>query len=678
MCFFKRNLKHIILLTVFVAVVFIAMALADGIQRGFGKINVSVGTLSVDYRTMDGESQTGVIGYKLYVPKTANAANKAGAVLLLHGYQNDRETSAAFALELARRGLVVLSIDEFGHGASDIGMRYRGYVNHKVTVNYGLDSREEGAFVEIGGPIRYKVLMNLSNMDFFLSKYSEDEAGNKILDSSMGGVAAYAFLSNLPYVDGERMAVSGHSMGTWASWSVAAAYSGKTIAPKAVVLQAGELFTQDAYDSGNIRFNNVLLLTAKWDEFSMFRDYSKQTVNDSVIRDEVSSAFLGVPFGTGQWNTTYGDFADGSARRRELVLTNHRLLTHDKRAIAATIDWLDQAIGIETDLKRTDQVFALKEVLVLIATISAIASMFALMMLLLEVPFFRYISHPEAVAERAEKVKTGWSWWKGAIITILIAGLSYPFMTQLGHGLLPLPETSVFRMTIGNGFLSWYLFLIIVMLVTTLIPGRKAKKAGRPLDFCDLGLSTPEKKEDFDWVLFGKSALLVLVMVGFMYALCELCETLFKLDFRFIWPFFKGFSWERLLQFLVYLPFFLLFFILNNSKIFAQMQNSGADKKGFKGFLSCWWRNALLMAILLLILIEYIPFFLGLGPGADLLFSPTFGGPFMSLLIVFAPQVLVFSILCTIAYRRTGNIFVGAMTVASLACWIITGGSAIL
>lgn len=121
MCFFKRNLKHIILLTVFVAVVFIAMALADGIQRGFGKINVSVGTLSVDYRTMDGESQTGVIGYKLYVPKTANAANKAGAVLLLHGYQNDRETSAAFALELARRGLVVLSIDEFGHGASDIG-----------------------------------------------------------------------------------------------------------------------------------------------------------------------------------------------------------------------------------------------------------------------------------------------------------------------------------------------------------------------------------------------------------------------------------------------------------------------------------------------------------------------------------------------------------------------------
>ena len=99
-----------------------------------------------------------------------------------------------------------------------------------------------------------------------------------------------------------------------------------------------------------------------------------------------------------------------------------------------------------------------------------------------------------------------------------------------------------------------------------------------------------------------------------------------------------------------------------------------------KGFLSCWWRNALLMVggILILILIEYIPFFIGAGPGADLLFSSTFGGPFMSLMIVFVPQVLVFSVICTYTYRKTGSVYVGAMTVATLACWIITGGSAIL
>ena len=49
-----------------------------------------------------------------------------------------------------------------------------------------------------------------------------------------------------------------------------------------------------------------------------------------------------------------------------------------------------------------------------------------------------------------------------------------------------------------------------------------------------------------------------------------------------------------------------------------------------------------------------------------------------SLLILFVPQVLVFSLLCTWLYRRTGSVFPGALLVASLAAWIVTGGSAML
>ena len=82
--------------------------------------------------------------------------------------------------------------------------------------------------------------------------------------------------------------------------------------------------------------------------------------------------------------------------------------------------------------------------------------------------------------------------------------------------------------------------------------------------------------------------------------------------------------------------------------------------------------------VLVIVFIEYIPFFAGIGPGADILFGSTFGGPFMSILIVFVPQVLVFSLLCTYIYRRTGNVYTGAFTVATLAAWVITGGSAIL
>lgn len=150
--------------------------------------------------------------------------------------------------------------------------------------------------------------------------------------------------------------------------------------------------------------------------------------------------------------------------------------------------------------------------------------------------------------------------------------------------------------------------------------------------------------------------------------------------FRFICPFFKTFSGARFVQFLIYVPFFALFFLLNNSKIFAGMRTEATYASGAKGFCATWWRSALLMigGVLVIVLIEYIPFFAGLGPGADLLFSSTFGGLFMSILIVFVPQVLAFSLLCTYIYRRTGNVYTGAFTVAAMAAWIITGGSAML
>lgn len=667
----KKWMKYLICLVSLIVIVFGCMIGANAIQNNGGNVKVEMGHVEVE----DGK----VLTYKLYSPKSATTTNKAPAVLMLHGYQNDHETSAAYAIELARRGVVVMALDEYGHGATNISMIERGYVNHKVTVNYGNDVEGE-SYLEIGGQKRYKVLINFSNLSFFIDKYSKDNEGNSIKDSSMGGTYAYAYLSTLDYVDGTRMAVSGHSMGTWASWSVAAVFSGLTIAPKAVVLQCGELFSNSVYDSSTIKFNNVLLLQAKYDEFNYFRDY-KNVVNDSLLTSELRTNFLGTSTNEAKWNTTYGDFFDGSARRIELLYTNHRLTTHNSKGITTSINWLTNAIGIETNLKPTNQVYHFKELLVLIATLAGVASMMPVMLLVTELPFFKSVR--ASVPNRESKVKKGWKWWKGAIITMLISGLTYPFLTQLGHGLLPLPETTIFRMTIGNGFLSWYLFLIIIMLITTIMPFVKSKKTDNEIDYVDLGLANEEngvKKKKMDWKLCGKSALLALIMVGFMYLLVVLCESLFMLDFRYIWPFFKSFTGTRFLQFLAYIPIFVVFFVLNNSKIFSQMRNEYATKPGFKGFISCWWRNALCMVggILFIILIEYIPFFLDLGPGVDLLFSSTFGGPFMSLMIVFVPQVLVFSLICTYLYRKTGNVYTGAFVVAALACWIVTGGSAML
>lgn len=664
----KSNVKRpLALLLCLLIAIFACMAFAHGVQTDGGKIAVSEGVIETD---------AGQLTYKLYIPDTASAASPAPGVLLLHGYQNDHETCAAYAIELARRGVVVMALDEYGHGSSEAGLLNRGYINQRVKVNFGEDSSEDGTFVEIGGSKRYRLLMNFSNLSFFDEHYTTDSEGNTITDSSCGGIAAYAVLADMDCVDPSRLAISGHSMGTWSSWSVAAAYAGAVseegvdITPKATVLQCGELFRESAYDSENIYFNNVLLLQAKYDEFSYFRDY-EPFLTDEVLHSDLRAEFLGCSNEDAAWDTTYGSFADGTARRMELLETNHRLTTHNAAGLAVALDWFAEALDLTAGLSSTDQVAMVKELLVFAAMLCAIAAMLPLMELLLHTPFFRKTAH--ALPSRDGILPKG-RWWKNAAITLFLAGASYPFMTQLGHALFPFPE-GIFRMTIGNGFLCWYLLLIVIMLLTTWLSCRKAKAPWH-----SLGLSAPEKARRLDWALMGRGALLALCMVGFVYILTAVCEALFLLDFRFIWPFFKTFTLERLGQFCVYFPLFALFFLLNNSKIFASMRTDGTYQPGLKGFLSCWWRYALLMigGVLVIVLIEYVPFFMGIGPGADLLFGSTFGGPFMSILIVFVPQVLVFSVLCTYIYRRTGNVYTGAFTVAALAAWIITGGSAIL
>ena len=657
----KRSLA---LLTALIVLIFACMGIAHGIQTGWGAIDVSLGVI---------ETEVGNLTYKLYVPSTATETAKAPGVLLLHGYQNDRETCAAYAIELARRGAVVLSLDEYGHGGSTAGLFERGYVNHRVKVIFGEDSEEAGTFVSVGGAKRFRLMMNFSNLSFFDEHYTVDAEGNTITDSSCGGVAAYAVLADMPMVDECRLAVSGHSMGTWSSWSVAAAYSGTAIAPRATVLQCGELFRKSVYNSENIHFNNVLLLQAKYDEFSYFRDY-KKFVNDEVLHSDVRAEFLGVSNQEAAWDTTFGTFQDGSARRMELLETNHRLTTHDKNGLAVALQWFDDAIILPTDVAPANQVALVKEWLVFAAMLMAIAAMIPFMELLLLTPWFKKAAVPLPPKENVQPKKR---WWRNAAITMALAGATYPFMTQLGHGLLPVPE-GIMRMTIGTGFFAWYLLLIAVMLVTLLIAHRKAKKTGTAI-YHSLGLGRPGATR-IDWDLCGRGALLAGCMVTLMYGIVTVTERAFLLDLRFIWPFFKSFSAHRFVQFLVYIPWFALFFVLSGSKVFASMRTEAAYEKGAKAFFSCWWRNALLMigGVLVIVLIEYIPFFMGIGPGADLLFGSTFGGPFMSLLIVFVPQVLVFSVLGTYIYRRTGNAYAGSFTIAALACWIITGGSAML
>jgi pimeloyl-ACP methyl ester carboxylesterase len=102
-----------------------------------------------------GVTQSGL----LYLPPTATAKTPAPAVLASHGYINTREMQSAFAIELARRGFVVLAMDMTGHGYSqgsvgsqDFGgpaaLRYLQGRPEVDKTNIGMEGHSMG-----GGPV---------------------------------------------------------------------------------------------------------------------------------------------------------------------------------------------------------------------------------------------------------------------------------------------------------------------------------------------------------------------------------------------------------------------------------------------------------------------------------------------------------------------------------------------
>lgn len=89
----------------------LALILVIGTDTAWGKVRVEKMVLS----SSDGD----VVNAMLYRPKTATAENPAPAVVLYHGGNDMLEHTGTYALELARRGFVVINFDYQGSHDSD-------------------------------------------------------------------------------------------------------------------------------------------------------------------------------------------------------------------------------------------------------------------------------------------------------------------------------------------------------------------------------------------------------------------------------------------------------------------------------------------------------------------------------------------------------------------------------
>lgn len=298
------------------AVILAGDALAWWAQTDGGRIRVE----DVRWTGGGGSRMSGL----LYVPNGVDAASPAPAVLAIHGYINTRETQDGFAIELARRGFVVLAPDQTGHGYSDPPAFGNGF----------------------------------------------------------GGPDALAYLRSLDIVDPGNVALEGHSMGGWAVLVAAAAFPDGY---RSVVLEGSSPGTFGAPPATPGSPRNLAVVFSRYDEFSGLM-WLTPVAADVPGSPKLEAAFgTSEPVVPGR---VYGSIEDGTARVFHQPRVTHPGDHFSAVAIGHAIDWVQATLDGGDERPSDDQIWRWKEVGTLVGALGMVLLLLAAGELLLGVPFF--------------------------------------------------------------------------------------------------------------------------------------------------------------------------------------------------------------------------------------------------------------------------------------------------
>jgi len=580
-----------------------ATVLASLVQQDFGNVEVR----NVIYNNYNGIP----VRAKLFRPLEALAESPVPGIVYVHGYQNNRETSDAYCIELARRGFVVLSIDAIGRG------------------NSGVPGNQD-------------------DPDF---------------DHTYGAKSSIDYLRSLPFVDEGSIGVMGHSLGAEMVYTAALEDPGIN----AVVI-SGFAYTPEA-TTNNPR--NMLMIFGKYDEYRYrmtgTRDFSSQWMSSPKTRQVIAA-------GDPQFGVTYGDFSDGSARRVYMPAITHVQESHHRGSIAEALLWMKSALNPleESWIDPARQIWPLKEWATLAAMVSGLASLLPLGLLLLQTPFFASLQGPASgrlPADRKNNLKAG-------LLNGVLSLFYLPLILILFavHVYL-VPIDGAFPLMMVNGIVWWFLWVnIIGFLFFRRWYKKEAARSGLTLQ--QLGLSDRAEGFGLNGANLGKTLLLGLILFGFAYGLEHLLESIFIVDFRFIFPFASDLTPYRALLFLLYFPFLLAGFLLLGTFLHGRLARP-VRRTFWRTFLAWSGSNifVIIAPLVLLVLAQYLPIFITgvipfVGPGGVM---TTFT---LNLVHIIMKLVLIIPIM-TWFYQLTGKIYLGSLVSALLVTWMFVSSQVI-
>jgi dienelactone hydrolase len=579
-----------------------AVVAAWMVQRDFGRVEVS----NVRYENHNGI----MIRAKLLKPVGVTADNPAPGVVYIHGYQNNRETSDAYVIEMARRGFVVLSIDAIGRG------------------NSGIPG-------------------DMDDPDF---------------DETYGGRTSFDILRALPYVDGARVGLMGHSLGAEMVYKIAL----EDESVQALVI-SGFAYTTDASPT---RPKNMLMIIGKWDEYrermTGVSDIEKEWMSSPQTQAAIADA-------DPQLGVTYGAFTDGTARHVVVPRVIHIQESHNRRGVAEAVVWMSNALQPDETywVNSRHQIWEIKEWATLVAMVAGLYSILPLGLMLLRTRFFGAVRGSEGTYA----CTTG-AYIKHVIVNGLLMWLYLPLIFVLfGLHVYVVPIDGVFPMMMVNGTVWWF---VVINLIGYLLFRRwfKKKRWEEGLRLADLGISYEYDRFSINGASIVKTIVLAFLLFGFAYGIEHALEAVFIVDYRFLFPFASDLTPYRALMFLVYFPFILLGFLPMGFFLHGQIRRA-RKKTWFRTFISWSLSNivALVAPLVLFLLIQYVPLFAAgiipfVGPGGML---ASFTMNLFHIIIV----LLVTTPISTWFYQITNRPYLGALVNAAIVAWMFTSSQVI-
>ena len=471
------------------------------------RVQTAGGTVRVEDVRFMGDDGTMMSGL-LYVPPNASAESPAPGILAIHGYINSRETQSGFAIEFARRGFVVLALDQTGHGFSD-----------------------PPAFAQ-----------------------------------GLGGPAGLEYLRSLDIVDPDNVGLEGHSMGGTAVLAAAAAHPEGY---RAVVPVGAAVAPRQTVEGEPLVPRNLAVVFSVWDEFSDLM-WSVPVAPEMVGSERLMELFgTDEPV---EVDRLYGDPAVGTGRVLRMPRTTHPGDHLSTEAIGDAVAWMQRVLEGEQPLPPEDQIWYWKEIGTFLAFLGMLLAVFPLGAMLLQTPYFSGLRSDPAPARGMTGGSWWIGAGLTLVIPVLTYYGLQNLGTALLEPNAFWPQsvtTGIVFWALGNAVITAVLFGIWHF-GQNRKTGAGAAEYGLWLPGTSAGGSAGGASSTGR--MLWRSVVLAGALAGFCYLLLTLSDFFYQTDFRFWVLALKPMGNHHVRIFLAYLPALLLFFVVLGVALHGQMR----------------------------------------------------------------------------------------------------------